>query len=552
MDGKAICDRLDSLKILRSNYEQTWSDIARLLRPIGKGFSSQQTEGQRKHTGIFDSSPIMALENFKGGLYSAVTPPGSMWFELQHVDDDLNEFGPVKEYLDIVNKRTWRSFGAGVSAFYNQVTSVWGDLGAFGTGVLYSAEQFPKQRFLDRARALHECWIDTDEGDIVDTLFRRYELTARAIAGKANDLTPPEDRWNVPAKILTEADKSPGTKYWVIHAVYPDSKPGENYGKRWKECYCLEDGKHLLKENGYFEFPYMTPRWDVAAGERYGTGCGHTALADIKSLNVARRSNLNMMDRAARPTILAHKENDVGGGIAPYPGEIVYGAISADGKQLVQPMMEGKNAGIAIEMEERIANAVKDAFYFGLMQIVGSRDMTATEFLGRDDERQRLLGPYLGRIETEFLSPVVMRRVGMLDRAGQLPEMPEALEQYPGGLQVRYVSPLARLQRQGEAESANRVLMSLMNLAQTRPDIMDRIDVDKTAEIIADGFGARGILNSRDAAQQIRDARDQQAQAQAMAEAAPGVARAARDGAEAMKTAMDPRLMGLPGAANAA
>ena len=551
MDGKAIIERLDGLKVWRSNYEPSWNDIANLLRPIGKGFSSERVEGQKKHTRIYDSSPIMALENFKGGLYSAVTPPGTMWFELQHVDDDMNEYGPVKDYLSVVNKRVWRSFGAGVSAFYNQVTSVWGDLGAFGTGVLYSAEQFPKQRFLDRARALHECWIDTDESDSVDTLYRKYQLSARAIALKAQ-AEDPDDRWNVPAKIITEAEKSPGNKFWVIHAVYPEAKPGLSYGKMFKECYVLEEGKHTLKENGYFEFPYMTPRWDVAAGERYGTGCGHVALSDIKSLNIARRSNLNMMDRAARPTILTSKENDIGGGIAPYPGEIVYGGLNAEGKQLVQAMGEGKNPNIALEMEERIANSVKDAFYFGLMQIVGSRDMTATEFLGRDDERQRLLGPYLGRIETEFLSPVVLRRVGMLDRAGQLPPMPKELADQPGGLQVRYVSPLARLQRQGEAESANRVIMSMMNLAQSRPDIMDRLDVDKTAEIIADGFGARGILNSRDIAQQIRDARDQQAQAAQMAEMAPGMARAMKDGADAAGKLMDPRLMGLPAPANAA
>jgi hypothetical protein len=546
MDGKAVCERFDSLKVLRSNYEQTWSDIARLLRPMGKGFNSYQTEGESKHRGIFDSSPLMALEHFKGGLYSAVTPPGSMWFELQHVDDDLNEFAPVKEYLSVANKRTWRSFGAGVSAFYNQVTSVWGDLGAFGTGVLYSAEQFPKQRFLDRARALHECWVDVDEADIVDTLFRRYELTSRAIAGKAAAHVAPEDRWNVPAKILTESEKSPSSKHHVIHAVYPDHRPGDNWGKRWKECYVLADDKHILSEAGYYEFPYMTPRWDVAAGERYGRGCGHIALADIKSLNIARRSNLNMMDRAARPTILTTKENDIGGGIAPYPDEIVYGGLSAKGERLVAPMEEGKNPAVALEMEERIANSVKDAFYFGLMQIVGSRDMTATEFLGRDDERQRLLGPYLGRIETEFLSPVVMRRVNMLDRAGQMPPMPEVLKDYPGGLQVRYVSPLARLQRQQDAEAANRTLVSLLTAAQGAPGVLDRIDPDLTAEIIADGFGAR-ILNSRDVAQQIRDTRDQQQQTMAAAEMAPGAAKALRDTADAATKFMDPRLMGMRG-----
>lgn len=543
MDAKAAIERLDSLKVLRSNYEPTWADIARLLRPTGKGFSSPRTEGERKHTGIYDSSPLVALEHFKGGLYSAVTPPGSIWFELQHVDDDLNEFGPVKDYFEKVNRTVWKSFGAGVSAFYNQVTGVWGDLGAFGNGVLYSSEIFGKQRFMDRARALHECWFDTDESDIVDTLFRRYELTSHAIASKAGAHITAEERWNVPEKILTEARKTPSAKHFVIHGVYPDRKAGE-FGQQWGECYVLEDMKHTLAKASYFEFPYMTPRWEVSAGERYGTGCGHVALSDIKSLNIARRSNLNMMDRAARPTILAQKEADIGGGVAPYPGEIVYGGINVEGKKLIAPMDEGKNPSIALEMEERIGNAIKDAFYFGLMQIVGSRDMTATEFLGRDDERQRLLGPYLGRIETEFLSPVVMRRVAMLERAGQLPQMPRELADYPGGLEVRYISPLARLQRQQEAEAANRVVMSLSAAAQMRPDVMDRLDPDKLAEIVADGFGSR-ILNSREAAQQIRDAREEAQRMAQMAEMAPGVAKGMKDFTDATATALDPRLAGM-------
>jgi hypothetical protein len=545
MDAAGIISRFDGLKQLRSNYEPAWTDIARLLRPTGKGFSTSKTEGERKHTGIYDSSPLVALEHFKAGMFSSMTPPGSMWFELQHVDEDLNEYEPVKKYLDVVNQRTWKSFGPGVSAFYNQVTSVYGDLGAFGTGVIYTTDVPGQPRMLDRARALHECWIDTNEFDEVDTLFRKYEMTAKAIVqrGDRND----DDRWNVPEKIRAEAEKNGQTKFWIIHAVYPErAKAGERFGKPFRECYVLEDGKHLLGESGYYEFPYMVPRWDVSAGERYGSGPGHVILSDVKSLNVVRRSNLNMMDRAARPTILTSKENDVGGGIAPYPGEIVYGGLNSDGKKLVSPMDEGKNPAVALEMEERITNAIKDGTYFGLMQIVGSTNMTATEFLGRDDERQRLLGPYLGRIESELLSPIVKRRVAMLERAGQLPEMPKELAEYAGGLEIRYVSPLARLQRQRDAEAANRTVTAMLTAAQIRPDVADRLDPDLLAELIADGFGAK-VLNSRQVAQGIRDNREQQQQMAAAAQMAPGAAKAVKDMTDAGIAAQS-----APQAANAA
>src|SRR5690606_32549465 len=106
------------------------------------------------------------------------------------------------------------------------------------------------------------------------------------------------------------------------------------------------------------------------------------------------------------------------------------------------------------EMEKMLADAVKDAFKFGIMQIVGSYSMTATEWVGRADEQQRLLGPNLANSEVELLSPSVKRRVGMLERLGQLPPPPDELVQYGGGIEVKYIGLAARLSRLKDGEAA--------------------------------------------------------------------------------------------------
>lgn len=539
----AIIERYQVLRAARTNYEREWEDIARLIRPLGKGFMAVRTEGEKRHKGIYDSSPLMALEHFKAGLYSSMTPQSSRWFDLQHMDEDLNEFGPVKQYFSTVTMRTWKSFGPGVSKFYNQVPSCYASLGSFGTGIMYSAEIPGQQMLLDRTRALHECFIDTDDQDQVDTLYRVFQLTARACAMRKT--------WKLSPKIQAAAASSTqsGQKFWIIHAVQPRSdRQVGGYGHNsmaWTSCYVALDEKALLEESGYYEFPYFAPRWDIVEGERYGRGPGHVALADVKSLNIARRSNLNIMDRVARPTLLGHSELDLGGGVAPYPGETVLGAVNDEGKRLLMPMDEGKNVSVAIEMESQIRDAIKDAFYFGLMQITGSNDMTATEFTGRDDERQRLLGPYLGNVETELLSPMVKRRVAMLERAGQLPPMPDELKQAGGGVEVRYISPLAKLQRQRDGEAANKVVISMSQAFQMSPGVADRLDVDKLAELLADGFGA-DVLNTRDVADKLRAARQQQATAQSAVDAAPGLGRAAKDVAQANQAGgLPPQLMGI-------
>lgn len=530
-DAKAIIERTMSLRTARANFENNWETIARYMAPIAKGFSTRLTPGQKRHRDIYHSGPLEAVENFKAGLFAGTTPPWTQWMEVQHVDEDLNEFGPVKEYFRLVSRRVWKSYGAGVSRFYNNVPLVHGNMGVFGTGILFSAEVPGTQRILDSARSLAECYVDVDAEGNPDTLIRVYRLSARSIANN--------QEWITPGKVALAAEKpdSMGQLFTIIHAVWPisDKEARGRQGKKWVERYVVEEDRAVISKDmnaGYFEFPYHIPRWSIAEGEAYGRGLGDVALADVLSLQVARKSNIGMMDRVARPTILTASELDIGGGVAPYPGEIVTGGMSADGKRLVAPMEEGKNPVISLEMEDRLYALIQDTFKFGLMQIVGSYNMTATEYQGRAAEAQRLLGPNLGNVEVDLLSPSVKRRVGILERAGQLPPPPEELKRYGGGIEVKFVGMANRLQQMAEGEAAVRTIQALQLAGQVAPEVLDRIDPDATAEIIVDGFGS-DILRAKDVAQQMRDQREAQQQAAMMAEQAPGVAGAVKDIAEA-------------------
>jgi hypothetical protein len=409
---------------------------------------------------------------------------------------------------------------------------VFGNLGVFGTGILFSAEVEGEQRFLDRARSLSECYIAVDaEGEVI-ALFRVFRVPARAIADNPD--------WVAPPKVAMAAEKphSSGQLFNVVHAVWklPRKAVRGLAAKPYWDQYLVEEERAIIsrpgRPRGFYEFPYFVVRWDLAEGEAWGRGIGHVACADVMSLQVARKSNIGMMDRAARPTILTASELDIGGTVAPYPGEIVTGGLNADGKRLVAPMEEGKNPAISLEMERQIYAAIQDAFKFGLMQIVGSYSMTATEFRGRAEEAQRLLGPSLGNVETELLAPLVKRRIGMLERTGQLPPPPEELVRYGGGIQVKFIGMANRLQKLTQGEAAVRTLQALQLAGTIAPGVLDRIDPDETAEIVVDGFGS-DILNSREVAQQLREQKEQQQAAAAMAEAAPGVAGAVKDVAQA-------------------
>ena len=115
--------------------------------------------------------------------------------------------------------------------------------------------------------------------------------------------------------------------------------------------------------------------------------------------------------------------------------------------------------------------------------------VTATEAVIRQGEKMRVLGPVLGRLQTEFLSPLIMRVFNIMLRAGALPSFPEGLA--PNDIEVRYNSPVSRAQKQYEAQGLSQTLQYLSPLmANGDPfGIMDNFETDRMARHVAETFG---------------------------------------------------------------
>ena len=142
--------------------------------------------------------------------------------------------------------------------------------------------------------------------------------------------------------------------------------------------------------------------------------------------------------------------------------------------------------------------------------------MTATEVQVRYELMQRLLGPTLGRLQSEFLNPIVERAFYSMLRGNALPPMPEVLQQIGGDLDIEYVGPLARSQKMDEVTSIQRAIDGIMQLAQVNPEVLDIVDVDKAGRTISDRLGAPAdMLRGAEQVGELRQSRQQQQQAQA-------------------------------------
>ena len=300
--AKAAIRRWDELKTERANHEQDWESIAELIRPQRGAFSSDDHTTRHAKKPL-SSRPIMAGSTFASELFSSVTNPANRWFSMSTPDDQLNEWKPMKLWLQNSTQIVNASFGPNVSAFYPAALQLYADVACFGNSCQYDQIDNFEQRIVDVTLSLAEVVFGIDAHGFVNEAVRRYSLTpvqaARLFKGKGE----------LPARVTDAAEKGSTDKHVYYQHVTrnDDYTPGRigKSGKRWLSRTACEVAETLVRESGYDEMPFYCPRWDVESGETYGTGPGFIALASSRAVHEMDAATLRAAQNAADPTKLA-------------------------------------------------------------------------------------------------------------------------------------------------------------------------------------------------------------------------------------------------------
>jgi hypothetical protein len=163
-------------------------------------------------------------------------------------------------------------------------------------------------------------------------------------------------------------------------------------------------------------------------------------------------------------------------------------------------------------MEEQRRDAIKNVFYVNQLQLQQGPQMTATEVIQRNEEKMRLLGPVLGRLQSELLKPLIDRVFAILLRSNMLPQAPEFLSGRE--IEIEYVSPLAKAQKSTELQSIMRAVEILGSLANVAP-VFDYVNFDNLVKHLADIVGMpQKLLKSQSQVNAERQQAAEQAQQQ--------------------------------------
>lgn len=522
--------RWNELKTARAQHEVLWRDIARIFRPYLGGFGLDDPAGRTIEKPL-SSAPIYAADSFAATLFGTMTNPSNRWFGFRSNDEDKNADPVNKRWMDVVTNRVLASFGPSVSPYYATATQVFGSLAVLGNAAEYDELVAEEQKIMDVSVSLAEIVVDIDAWGRVVEVVRRFMLTPGAAARLF--------RGRLPQSLLEKVEKGSTDRFVFFHHVLKndDWMPGRRLGPRgkaWLSRYTSEEGKALLREAGYDEMPFHVPRWHVDTGQIYGLGPGFVALSSARIHGFMDDAVVRRAHMAADPALLAPDRDSIALNGLIRPGKVVYGGVDMQGRQMVRPLELSGAVGLTLQDRQEKLQEVKDAFHFTLTQLVGRTGMTATEVATINEERTRLWAPHQGRVQTEYLAPKIERRFSMLWRAGQLPPPPEGLA--GAALEVRYESAAEAAQKSSEGTAAMRLIEDLAPLIQIKPRLADRLDEDGLIEVLAAARGAPGrVMRSRDEADAIAQARQQQEQAMMAMQAMQAGAGAMKDmaGAEA-------------------
>jgi hypothetical protein len=519
--------RLEQLAADRAPREQQWQEIAELINPMRADFNRLNQPGQKRSQKIYDGTAGLAAENLVSGLWATVTNSANIWFEMRSAIDELNRVQRVKLWLDAVTARMRQAYAGGGGNFYVRAVDFYADMVTIGTGIFFAEEIGHTGQMYFSCRHPAECYLAQNDREQVDTVYRKFRWSARQAV----------KRWGnaVSDKVKTAAEKEPDRQFEFLHAV----EPAEDYdgrilsGRPIASCAVDIEGKVIVEETGYHEFPYQPARWATRSRDVYGDSQGMLVLPDVKMLNTMAKTSIVAAQKKADPALLAQDEMSIRG-IRTAPGKIIYGGVDQQGRQIIHPLQTNGDVGLTLEMMDQRRQAIKEGFFWSLLMLIQSPDReTATAFLGRQEEQLRMMGPHLGRTTSEFLDPLSDRVFASLYRAGAFPPPPPELLQYPQ-LKIEYVSPLARAQKVSEANSVVRAMESLGPLGVADPSVYDNVDKDQAPLAILDGFSVPArIYNDPDKVAAIRDQRAKQQMAQLLAANAKPVADAAKSGADA-------------------
>jgi hypothetical protein len=491
---------LSRLMEQRATWESHWQECADYALTRKAEVSKERARGDKRNTLVFDATAIHALELLAASLHGMLTSSANRWFSMRFKESLLNEDDDAREWLENALDKMYLAFAR--SNFQQEIFESYHDLICFGTACLMIEED--KEDVLRfSARHIKELYIQENKKGFVDTIYRKFKMPAHAAVDKFG-------LENLSRDVKRLFDKDPLQDVDFVHVVRPrtiyNERKQDKSNMPFQSIYMEDHTGHVISIGGFREMPYVIPRYLKSSTEIYGRSPTMNALPDIKVLNKMVEHGLKAAAKQVDPPLLVPDDSMISP-IRMSPGSLNY--YRSGSRDRIEPLNIQANTGLTLNNENQRRTAIAKIFHVDQLLITENRNMTATEVLQRNEEKMRILGPVLGRLQSELLQPMILRVFNIMLRNGLFSEAPEILANQE--VDIEYVSPMALAQKGQELQNLMRGLELFAQISPLAP-VQDYIDENGLIKQIINilGLPARMIKSDK----QVQELREQKAVAQ--------------------------------------
>lgn len=509
-------NRFQELEQLQTNYIPLYQELAVLGDPRNAYFKVKKANGDISQvTAKTDDTLQTCLPLHAAVMNSLLTPAAYVWHSMRFADDKLQaNYGPA---LDYQNQFIYKKRYSSLSNFICAINTLYMNNALYGWYVLELSKDIVHKQVTYRALPIREFVIDQNERGFVDTFYRKVTYTYRQLRQRFKDYVP-----------RCAQDASSDNPYgWLsktmelVHVVEPSLDEPNKF-----------DSVYIDKTEGTIIQKTLEPYCKYIAGraatfsntnDPYGFSPVMSVLPSTKNLNAISFDLVKAAHHASRMDLLAG--DDI---INPrnYPDvtSIINGGIDSEGRPQVAVLSQ-RDMPTLDYMIQGWQKRIKDALFvdmFASLQETQSR--SATDAMLKANERANIIAPLGDRIARELLQPMIELELKMYAEMHALPEFPE--ETAGASFDIVLDNPMLRGQRLDSANAVSNMAAILMNVAQLDTEF----NIDRTCDYLASSYNIPlSILNTMQEKQAIVQQKQEQAEAQLLAENAAGIGSAIKN-----------------------
>jgi len=482
---------------LFDHWKDKYEEAYEYTMPSRESFY-EETVGQRRTDKIFDETAVVGIQEFASRLQAGIVPTYGRWASFEAGSEVPDELKPeVNEQLDTITQYVFEVLGG--SNFNQEVHEVFMDC-AIGTGVLLVEEGDSLNPIKFTAIPLPRVLLNNGPDNKVDTIFRKRQIAYNQIMVAY----PKAEMSDKMLKIIEEKQSKKANMVEGVYKLYDESNV-----EKYKYCVACMDTKELIFEKelkGIGSNPYIVFRWNKGSGEVYGRGPIFNAMAAIKTTNLT----VELILQNAQMNISGIYTYEDDGVINPDTISLVPGSlipVAPNSRGIVPLNGAGKFDVAQLILSDMRAN-IKKALYMESLGKPEGTPMSATEVAERMADLSRQIGSSFGRLQAEFVTPLLRRVIRILSKQGRI-KIPQIDNRE---VKVISTSPLSQAQHQQDVATVNNFNQIL---AQTfGPEILNMVvKQDEVARYIAEKLGLPDkLIRSTEEQQEVMKNLQNQAQ----------------------------------------